>query len=157
MHRPFPDSWRFAAPVLWFAAISTLSTDAFSAAHTGSVILPALQWLLPHVGAAALDLLHTGIRKTAHLTAYGIFAVLWYRAVRHPGQSWQPRALLLAVLLPAAFASVAEFHQRFVPSRGASVADVGLDTGGPLVGLSLCAWWERIRGRAPSAQSVMRP
>ena len=157
MHRPFPDSWRFAAPVLWFAVISTLSTDAFSAEHTGSIILPLLQWLWPHVGPAALDLLHAGIREAAHLTEYGIFAVLWYRVVRHPGQSWQPRAALLAVLLAAAFVSVDEFHQRFVPSRGASVADVGLDTGGALVGLSLCAWWERIRSRAPSAQSVMRP
>jgi VanZ family protein len=138
--------WRFGPPVLWLAIISTLSTDAFSSEHTGSILLPILRWLFPHAANATLELAHAVIRKAGHLTEYGILAVLWYRAVRRRGRAWQPRAALIAFALAAGFAGLDEYHQSFVPSRGASIADVGLDSVGAALALALSSTVHRVRG-----------
>lgn len=134
--------WRWGPLILWIALISSLSTDAFSATETGRLLLPLLGWLFPGTSPATLNLLHAIVRKGAHVTEFAILALLWYRALdwRKPG--WQNRAALGAFLLAAGFGALDEAHQIFVPSRTASIADVGWDSLGAALGLVA---WHAIR------------
>jgi VanZ family protein len=138
-------AWRFGPPVIWMVIISSVSTDSFSTEHTSRYIEPLLRWLLPGATAATIELLHTGLRKTAHLTEYGALALLWYRSLRQPGHGWHLRGALQAFAIVVAWALVDEFHQLFVPSRGASLADVGLDSLGAALGLAVGGVIQRMR------------
>jgi hypothetical protein len=119
--------WRFGPPVLWMAVISLFSTGAFSDAQTGRFLKPVLHWMFPGAAAPALDLLHFGIRKGMHLAEFGIFVLLWYRALGRSGSGWQGRMAAMAYILAVGFAGLDEMHQVFVPGRTASVLDVSWD------------------------------
>jgi VanZ family protein len=125
--------------VLWASAIFSFSTDTFSSEHTQNVVVSVLHVLLPHVHEQTLFTLHDLLRKCAHAGEYFILGVLLFRAVRAPRQGWQLRWALLALLIAAFYASSDEMHQIFVPSRGASIWDALLDTGGAGVA-QLAAW-----------------
>ena len=79
--------------------------------------------------------LHAGIRKSWHLGEYAILSLLWARALAGPGARWQARHIGGALCVSVLVAIVDESHQAFVPSRGASVTDVGIDTLGAVLGL----------------------
>ncbi len=117
------------------AVISGLSTDAFSAQETGRFLLPVLRWFLPKASPATLDLLHSVVRKGAHLTEFASLALLWYRALDWRRSGWQITAALTALVLAAGFGALDEAHQMFVPSRTASIVDVGWDSLGAALGL----------------------
>ena len=111
--------------------ISTASTDAFSAQHTGSVIESIIASIIGHpLPPAQFDPLHAVIRKLAHLTEYAILSALAFRALRQDEKGWSLRWAMAAIAISAAVAAGDEFHQRFVPSRSASLIDVGIDTVG---------------------------
>jgi VanZ family protein len=113
-------------PVLvWGAIIFTLSTSAFSAVNTSSVIDPMLRWLIPGISAASVDVVHMLVRKAAHFTEYGI---LFWLLVRGPMAQRPYLALMLCVV----YALTDEGHQSFVPGRTASLYDVALDSTGAL-------------------------
>ena len=116
-----------AAALLWTLLILATSTDVFSGAHTGSVIAT----LFAHrLSPEALAWLNVVFRKSAHLTGYGILGALWFRALRGERTGWSLRWALGAVAIAAAVAGIDEWHQSFVPSRGASAYDVILDAAG---------------------------
>jgi VanZ family protein len=124
--------------LVWAAVIFTLSTDAFSARHTGLVIEPILRWLFPSMSAEGLDLAHHVIRKCAHLTEYFIFFLLLYRGVRATrttSRGWHTSSALIAWFIAAAYSATDEIHQIFVPSRGPSPWDSLLDSTGALIAL----------------------
>jgi VanZ family protein len=114
--------WPVAA---WFVLNFTFSTSYFSANATGSVIKPILRFLLPHADPLTIDTLHALIRKLAHFTQY---AVLFWLLARKPMRRRPALALGVCVIL----ALTDEGHQMFVPSRTASLLDVGLDFSGAL-------------------------
>ncbi len=117
----------------WMALIFVGSTDVLSHAHTSRFIEPFLRWLFHgSLSAAAIEQIHFLIRKTGHLCEYAVLGVLYWWAL---GPSAEIRRAALAILLAACFASSDEFHQSFVPSRGASVSDVMIDTAGATAGL----------------------
>jgi VanZ family protein len=95
--------------------------------------------LLPNVAEGTLVALHDFLRKCAHVVEYFVFGALLFRAFRTPALGWQWRWALLAILAAALYASSDEIHQIFVPSRGASIWDALLDTGGASVA-QLAAW-----------------
>ncbi len=128
---------RVGPPLAWMAVITGFSTALFSAEHTGQVLLPVLHWLLPAASAAFLDLLHAGIRKSAHLFEYGVLALLWYRALAGSSRR-HLRAAALVLLIAVAFASVDEVHQIFVPGRTPALTDVGWDGTGAAAALAAC-------------------
>jgi VanZ family protein len=135
------------------ALIFALSTDIGSAAHTSRFVEPLLHWLVPGISQKSVDEVHFLIRKAAHLSAYAVLAVLCYRAVasrrQQALQSWSWTTAAIGLLLSACYAASDEFHQSFVPSRGACVRDVMIDICGALIGLSvICAF--RWRSRHPS-------
>ncbi len=74
------------------------------------------------------------LRKCAHMTEYGILAVLLVRAIG--SYAW-------AFALAVAYAGTDEFHQTFVRGRHGSPVDVGIDAVGALIGLTL--WRSKLR------------
>lgn len=80
----------------------------------------------------SLDLLHTLVRKLAHMTEYAILFLLNRHALRVCGAR---RPELTALLLCIGYAALDEGHQMFVAERHPSVIDVGIDT------LGTCAAW----------------
>ena len=121
--------------------IFLLSTDLGSAAHTSRFVEPLLHWLVPGISENSIEEVHFLMRKAAHLSAYAVLVVLCYRAVargrQQPLHSWNWTTAAISLLLSMAYAAGDEFHQSFIPSRGASVRDVMIDTCGAVIALSV--------------------
>ncbi|HSH94891.1 MAG TPA: VanZ family protein [Roseimicrobium sp.] len=136
---------------LWMVLIFSASTDAMSAPHTSRFTGPILHWLFPGIDENTVGLIQVGIRKTAHLTEYAILAWLLWRAlwIPVPGdrRPWNRKVAYQAIALAAAYAATDEFHQSFVPSRGASPVDVLIDTAGAVIGIYLVHRWHAWRQR----------
>ncbi len=131
---------RYWGPVVVVAAlISVASTSSFGAAHTSRIIIPILRWIFPHAHQKTLEFIHHLIRKGAHVFEYSIFSVLVWRAIRAGRVGWRWNWAGWAILVVACFALLDEFHQAFVPGRGASVLDSLLDTCAGAVAL-LVVW-----------------
>ncbi len=105
-----------------------MSTAAFSSDNTSLIIEPILFFLMPSIDPEKAALIHGTIRKLGHVTEYFILGILLFRAFRSGskeplGWRWASYSLLACVL----YAATDEFHQSFVNSRTASLADVGID------------------------------
>jgi VanZ family protein len=90
-------------PIAWMAIIF-----AFSAQHGGGH-LPASEVVL---------------RKLGHVAGYLVLTLLLLRALRRSGVTGVVPAAMAAAL---AYAVSDEWHQSFVPGRGATARDVGID------------------------------
>jgi len=121
---------RWWPALAWAIAISLFSTGAFTSENTSRIIVPILHWIFPHASHARLDHYHLLIRKCAHFTEYFILSLLVLRGIRagRPGTRFAWALLVVAIVL--AYASLDEYHQRFVPGRTAAVRDVLIDTSG---------------------------
>ena len=132
---------RFAPVLLWMAVIFTLSTDIGSAAHTQPVVHGILYRLFANrLGPELTDRIDWDVRKCAHVTIYTILSLLIYRAVAMGSPKFRSRNILLTFLIGVLYAASDEYHQSFVASRGASAADVLMDSYGVLVGLVFSLW-----------------
>lgn len=136
-------------PVLWMAVIAWLSTGAFSADQTGSLLLPLLRWLLPWATAGQLDTLHALGRKAGHLTEYAILAVLWFRALVHAWPERRRAASWVALALAVATALADEWQQSRLVARTGSAVDVAIDAAGALAALAVAR-----RGWRPAVDAV---
>ena len=134
--------------LLWAAVIFTLSTDAFSAANTGSILEPILRWLIPSISQARVEAIHFLIRKSAHFTEYFIFFLLLYRGIRAGRSGWHWSWAFGACFIAAAYSCLDEIHQSFVASRTASPWDSLLDTTGALAALLALFLFYRLFRRA---------
>lgn len=143
---------RYWGPVVaWALVISTMSGDPFSAQNTHRFIDPWLRYFMPDLTPEGFRAAHWWIRKTAHFVEFFILGWLAFFAWRR-GRSpaWRLRWAVSAVLFVVVCALLDEFRQSFVPSRGASLYDSGIDTlGGIASQLFLYAWYRFIR-RTPS-------
>ncbi len=136
------------------------STDLLSAGNTSRYVEPLLHWLFATASQDTIDEMHHLIRKGGHMFEYGLLALLFHWALKPwmetagavvrgagPAESW--RLSGLALVLSAAYAATDEFHQSFVPSRGASVRDTLIDTSGAFLALlALWVWGKYQRGVA---------
>jgi VanZ family protein len=115
----------------WAALIFSLSTRDFGPSFSRGMLDWALSIVHIRLSRRMFELLHSGLRKLAHLTEYGIFALfLYFRPDDGPRRHWRPRRALYSVLVAAAYSLTDEFHQIFSPGRHASILDCGLDTVG---------------------------
>jgi len=110
-----------------------------------------LRWLVPDISEETIRRAETIARKGWHATEYAVLALLVWHALRKPLKNdprpWSGRLAARAVFLTGLYASTDEFHQAFIPSRGASVEDVLLDTLGASAGVLLLWWfWGRQKG-----------
>jgi VanZ family protein len=121
-------------PLLWMAVILIwLSSDAFSAAHTGGRLETLLRWLLPAITAEHIEGVHLLVRKGAHFTVYGLLAALWLRAFVRERVLPLSAAAWLAFAITVAWACVDEMHQSTTVSREGSPIDVAIDATGAAV------------------------
>jgi VanZ family protein len=105
-----------------------LSTDLFSAEHTGGIVEPLLHWLFPQWSHHRIAHVHHIIRKSAHFTEYFIFCILLFRAVRGARIGWRWTWGITALIIAASYACLDEIHQAFVASRTATPWDSLLDS-----------------------------
>jgi VanZ family protein len=125
--------------LLWAAVISIASMRWLSSEHTGHTIFPILRWIFPHASHATLELIHHLIRKGGHVFEYALFSLLVLRGFRAGHKGWRWTWAGWTILIVACYALLDEFHQLFVPGRGASVWDSALDTAAGATAL-LLAW-----------------
>lgn len=122
------------------ALIFSASTDLLSTQHTSRYLVPFLRWLMPDVSGQTIIQIHFFLRKAAHVTEYAILAVLLWRAFRFHRidvrSSLWPQAAI-ALVITVLFAMSDEYHQSYVPSRGASHGDVMIDSCGALAALAV--------------------
>lgn len=142
--------------VIWLGVIFFGSTDLMSAEHTSRIIEPFLRWLRPNISTEAIAQVQFFVRKAAHLTEYAILAmVLWRAIVRGTNAARGMAILYVNVWLAATLVgALDEYHQSFVPSRGAAWGDVLIDSGGAIFGLLIGSSWSRRSGRKSSTQSL---
>jgi VanZ family protein len=133
---------KYWLPVLvWMWLIFTASGDRASFPRSSRIIGPFVHWLFPRLSEHGVHNAVVFVRKCAHLSEYAVLAWLLWRALRKPVRKdirpWRWSQALWAALGVMLYAATDEFHQSFVPSRQASVADVLLDTSGGVLGLLL--------------------
>lgn len=139
--RPLLKYWLPVA--LWMLLIFSASTGLGSAQRPSRILGPLLRWLVPGIAEETIGAARFGVRKTGHVLEFAVLAGLLWRARRQPilcdPRPWSWAEARWALLVAALYAATDEFHQSFVPSRDAAVADVLLDTAGAALGL-LCLW-----------------
>ena len=127
--------------VLWMGLIFSASTDVMSSRRTSRIIGPLLRWLNPNVSDETIRAVQIVVRKGGHVAEYSVLAALLWRARRKPIKNdprpWSWREAALVVFYSGLYAATDEFHQWFIPSRGASVWDALLDMLGAALGLLL--------------------
>jgi VanZ family protein len=110
----------------------------FLAAWTTALLLPGYLFPPKLVSQRPFQI---PLGKILHVTCYAILA----GTIPGLPLARRGRWTLLAALSPHCFAS--EFLQNFVPSRGPSLFDVGLDHAGLLLGIVLVWPWQNWSGR----------
>jgi len=129
---------------LWLAFIFFMSTGTFSAQNTFSILGPILNFLFPQLTPDEVAAIHGIIRKGAHVFEYFVLGLLLLRAFCTGSRGeWRWRWSALAMLGVALWALGDEFHQSFVPTRTASMADVAIDTAGGAFAQFVGAFWHR--------------
>ena len=133
--------WRYGPLVLWMALIFWGSTGELSGANTSWIVRPLLLWLFPNLDEAGINFGHLMMRKAGHLIEYAILGLLAARAFAGASHAFLRRKwFYLALLLVILYSLSDEFHQSFVPSRGASIYDSFIDMTGGLTAILFYAW-----------------
>lgn len=74
------------------------------------------------------------MRKCAHLTEYALFGMLLYYSLGRR-REWRRMPAVCALIIAGLYSLSDEFHQLFVPGRGPSLVDSGIDTFGAFLGI----------------------
>ena len=141
----------WGAVALWTGVIFILSTDSFSANETARIIDPLLGFFFPGLDAAARQLVHAGIRKSAHVCEYAMLGALVWCALGIGSPERARRSLLLGISFVVSVAALDEMGQATRSSRTGSPRDVALDTAGGIAGIGLAIGaqkWQRRRQEA---------
>src|SRR2546423_8938393 len=139
--------WRYGPLIVWAALIFIGSSSILSGSNTSTFLVQPMRWLFPSASDSTLQLVHLLIRKAGHLTEYAILAWLAARAFRtSSNELLHRRWFLVALILVVLYSLSDEFHQSFVPSRGASLLDCAIDSvGGLTMLIFLAVRWNSIR------------
>ena len=129
-------------------------TAILSAGRIARFWLPVLVWAgiifalsaTPNLRFAQAVDLDFVVRKAGHMAAFGILAVLLWRALTFYAVR---RAIVWSLMLTVAYAATDEFHQSFTSGRHPSPVDVGIDSVGALLFLLALTLW--LRGRRARA------
>ncbi len=123
---------RFILPVVWAISVLFLGSAYFGAEQTRVVVTPLLKGLAPTATPEALEAVHGLLRKLAHLSEYGLLALLWFRALRAQADRTPRSAAWLALGICLTCAFVDEAHQSMLLTRTGSARDLALDAAGAL-------------------------
>lgn len=124
----------WAPCILWMAVIFSMSAMPGEASGAQSGALAQILMAIVSLFSGSIEQwqLEMILRKGAHMAEYAVLMLLMRRALAKSGVR---RCGAAAFALTVLYAASDEFHQRFVPGRGASVIDVGIDAVG-----ALAAW-----------------
>jgi VanZ family protein len=140
--------WRYGPLIIWAALIFIGSSNLLSGSNTSMFLARPLQLLFPRASGATLQAIHLVLRKAGHFTEYAILALFAVRALRTSSREllrthWFWASFFLVII----YSLTDEFHQSFVPSRGASIYDCMIDTLGGLTALALLVLKTRHKAR----------
>jgi VanZ family protein len=137
--------------VLWMSLIFTASSDQGSFQRSSRLIAPIVRWLYPSIDEHTLFQIVFVIRKCAHVTEYGILALMVWRARVKPlpatPLTWEWRIGGEALWVAVFYATTDEFHQTFVSSREGCLRDVAVDSSGAVGGLLLLFFVGKLFGK----------
>lgn len=96
--------------------------------------------------------MHFLTRKAAHFSEYAVLAFLARRAFISSSSSFIERNWFqLGLILVVVYALLDELHQRFEPTRTASIYDSAIDVAGGLTVLLICKLCsKRLEGAKPA-------
>ena len=83
-------------------------------------------------------------KKGGHMLGYALLASAFFHGLNKGGRIKKSQ-FIAAVCLATLYALTDEFHQRFTPGRSPSLRDVGIDTFGAAIGLTLWNWIRRLQ------------
>lgn len=138
---------RWCLVVLWCLVIYCFSEFSLFTGENTKRVLEAVLSYLPfgRGGDGTSSPLNFIVRKLAHLTEFGILAVLVWRAL-------EPMRLAYvgAWIFATVYAMTDEWHQSFEPGRTATPKDVVIDSCGALIALlciRLYMYWKRKKNK----------
>lgn len=134
-------------PMAWAILIGLASSDLFYGGWTYRWVRAVLIVFFPGLSPVLINLIHLGVRKTAHVLEYCIFTLLLYRAFSREavdGRRWHWAYWSASVAL--AMAGFDELHQMFTTRRTGSILDVSLDAVGVVLAQALV--WYRYHCRS---------
>jgi VanZ family protein len=150
--------WRSPrAIVAWLAVLAFvgvifwLGSSEFSAQSKSRFVIRAILYLFPDFPRGELWRAYLIIRKLAHLTEYGLLALLSFRAMWITFDSILARLAAGTLVLAISVATIDETRQSFSSVRTGSFFDVLLDTSGALIAIGaamLYLRWQQRRRRA---------
>ncbi len=114
-----------------------LSTDLGSMENTRHFLDPLFDFLFSDLSQADLLSIQIVIRKLAHLTEYAILSALWFLVFNQAEGRAGASPVLYALLISVAYAGLDELHHVFVQSRTGSIIDIGIDSMGAGLGLTI--------------------
>ena len=148
----------------WAVQIFFLSTSGFSSYRTESLLLQVLASCQVYISPETLDLIHITMRKLSHGMLFAVLSLLVYRALGGQWLSWRTSTARRAIAAAALYGMADEFHQLFVPDRGASLFDCGVDTAGAALAMLLLYAFSALRrkrgvrmGGNAEIEPVLRP
>lgn len=122
------------ATVAWAVLVFYLSTEKFGSDFSQSLLAQALMLLHINVAPRTFHILDTLIRKSAHITEYGILAFLVYGSFGELRPfRWRLRQAMWCIGIVGLYSITDELHQRYVPGRHASLVDCGIDVAGAVI------------------------
>ncbi|NTW70816.1 MAG: VanZ family protein [Eubacteriaceae bacterium] len=128
--------------VIFFFSAQVGDDSAKLSSEFTIIIFKMLRKILPGISQ---EMMHHLIRKLAHFTVYTILGLLVARGLLK-GKNITSREVFFTLLICVLYASSDEFHQLFVPGRGAQITDVLIDSGGSILGILLyrfCGIWKK--------------
>lgn len=123
--------------------ISSFSTTHFSASNTAPFLEELLRSLFPSLSFGVIHSIHVFIRKLAHFSEFGIFAVLVFGIFAVKKDYWKINWLIYSMVGVITLALLDEYHQAFVRNRNASLGDSLIDILGGLTFLLLICFFKR--------------
>lgn len=150
--------WRGAiiayAPLfIWIGVIFFLSRPDASMAETSRIIGPLLRYLFPDASPETLQMVHKGVRKSAHIVEYAVLAFLAVRCLSMSvGTALRGWRYIIPVGLVAAIASLDEYNQSLDVRRTGTFDDTLLDIASGSVMLALLWMINRPRIKTPESK-----
>jgi len=130
-----------SAFIIWIAVIFLLSAQPKEESNALSMKVAEVvsQTVLPNrvVEEKGFNLyrLNNTIRTHAHFLSYLVLGILTLNLLGVMGIS--KYRVLISLLICVVYAITDEFHQIFVPGRGAQISDILVDSFGALVGIEI--------------------
>lgn len=120
----------FIPAFLWMIFIFSMSMQ--TGQESSKVSLQIVAFINQFLHFSNSSILHTIIRKGAHMCEYAILALLLYYGFKH---FLQDKIYLFAFLSSILYAGLDECHQLFVDGRAGRLTDILIDTSGACLAL----------------------